>query len=91
MEKFFLEISHETVGTILKGIATILGIVLTNIGRKYLKSQEDMAENQKKMTGDIHEIKTMVTVINTRYEGVVKSVEDVKERVVQLEDVVYKR
>jgi uncharacterized membrane protein (DUF106 family) len=91
MEKFFLEISHEVFSTILKLAGVILGIVFTNIGRKYLKSQEDMASNQKKMTEDIHEIKTMVTVINTRYEGVVKSVEDVKERVVQLEDVVYKR
>lgn len=84
MGSFFLEISQETLTGILKIVATCAIPVLTWFARTYLK-------NQKRMTDDIHEIKTMVAVMKTQHEGVISSLTDVKERVTKLEDVVYER
>lgn len=84
MGSFFLEISQETLTGILKIVVTCAITVLTWFARAYLK-------NQKRMTEDIHEIKTMVAVMKTQHEGVISSLTDVKERVTKLEDVVYER
>ena len=84
MGSFFLEISQETLTGILKIVATCAITVLTWFARAHLK-------NQKRMTEDIHEIKTMVAVMKTQHEGVISSLTDVKDRVTKLEDVVYER
>lgn len=84
MGSFFLEISQETLTGILKIVATCAITVLTLFARAYLK-------NQKRMTEDIHEIKTMVAVMKTQHESVITALTDVKERVTKLEDVVYER
>ena len=84
MGSFFLEISQGTLTGVLKIVATIAITVLTWFARAYL-------QNQKRMTEDIHEIKTMVAVMKTQHEGVINSLTDVKERVTKLEDVVYER
>lgn len=84
MQSFFLEISQWTLTGVLKIVATCAITVLTWFARAYLK-------NQKRMTEDIHEIKTMVAVMKTQHESVISSLTDVKERVTKLEDVVYER
>lgn len=84
MQSFFLEISQETLTVILKIVATCAITVLTWFARAHLK-------NQKRMTEDIHEIKTMVAVMKTQHEGVITALTDVKDRVTKLEDVVYER
>jgi hypothetical protein len=84
MGSFFLEISQGTLTGVLKIVATCAITVLTWFARAYLK-------NQKRMTEDIHEIKTMVAVMKTQHEGVITALTDVKERVTKLEDVVYER
>lgn len=84
MQSFFLEISQGTLTGILKIVATIAITVFTWFSRALLK-------NQKRMTEDIHEIKTMVAVMKTQHESVITALTDVKERVTKLEDVVYER
>jgi hypothetical protein len=76
------------ISAILKIVATVAVTIITWIAKSHLK-------NQKKMTSDIHDIRTEMKILVLRYdsmkEALDKGLGELKERIIQLEDVVYKR
>lgn len=77
MGSFFLEISQETVNTIIKVVATAIGGILVCMGKTAIKYLKNLNDNMAK-------IDTKMEVMKTMHDAMDK-------RVTKLEDTVYER
>lgn len=88
MGSFFLEISQETVNTVVRISLGVVGTIIGSVGVWLLKILVNLI---RKMAGDISDMKMNQMQLQLNHDHVKAEIVGVKDRVTKLEDVVYER
>jgi len=88
MGSFFLEISQETVNTVVRISLGVVGTIIGSVGVWLLKILVNLI---RKMAGDISDIKTQQALFAAAHENMKGEIVEVKKRVDNLEDEVFRK